>query len=76
MCRHVACEVSRRRRHFCAIGPQFWKAPQKLKWYFKLGAKHQVRDGKTHTSGLTGGRDRLLFVSGSLTCSTVAPFLF
>jgi hypothetical protein len=27
-------------------GSQFWKTIQKLKWYFKLGAKHHVRDGR------------------------------
>jgi hypothetical protein len=27
-------------------GSQFWKAIQKIKWYFKLGAKHSVHDGK------------------------------
>jgi hypothetical protein len=27
-------------------GSQFWNALQKLKWYFKLGAKHQVRSGR------------------------------
>jgi hypothetical protein len=26
-------------------GSQFWNAIHKIKWYFKLGAKHQVRDG-------------------------------
>jgi hypothetical protein len=24
---------------------QFWRAIQKIKWYFKLGARHKVRDG-------------------------------
>jgi hypothetical protein len=27
-------------------GSQFCKAIQKLKWYFKLGAKHEVHNGK------------------------------
>nr|XP_051212000.1 uncharacterized protein LOC127329534 [Lolium perenne] len=27
-------------------GSQFWNAIQKIKWYFKLGAKHQVRSGR------------------------------
>jgi hypothetical protein len=26
-------------------GSQFWNSIHKIKWYFKLGAKHQVRDG-------------------------------
>jgi hypothetical protein len=29
-------------------GLQFWKAIQKIKWYFKLGAKDKVHNGK-HT---------------------------
>jgi hypothetical protein len=29
-----------------ANGSQFWKSIQKLKWFFKLGAKHEVRNGK------------------------------
>jgi hypothetical protein len=27
-------------------GSQFWKAIQKVKWLFKLGARHLVRNGK------------------------------
>jgi hypothetical protein len=27
-------------------GSQFWNSLQKLKWYFKLGPKHLVRDGR------------------------------
>jgi hypothetical protein len=27
-------------------GSQFWNSIQKVKWYFKLGAKHSVRNGK------------------------------
>jgi hypothetical protein len=27
-------------------GSQFWNAIHKIKWYFKLGAKHKVRNGK------------------------------
>jgi hypothetical protein len=27
-------------------GSQFWNAIKKVKWHFKLGAKHSVRDGK------------------------------
>jgi hypothetical protein len=27
-------------------GSQFWNAIQKVKWYFKLGARHQVHDGR------------------------------
>jgi hypothetical protein len=28
-------------------GSQFWSSIQKLKWYFKLGARHQVHDGSS-----------------------------
>jgi hypothetical protein len=27
-------------------GSQFWNSLQKIKWYFKLGARHKVRNGK------------------------------
>jgi hypothetical protein len=27
-------------------GSQFWNSIQKIKWYFKLGAKHGVLDGR------------------------------
>jgi hypothetical protein len=27
-------------------GSQFWNSIQKQKWYFKLGAKHHVHDGR------------------------------
>jgi hypothetical protein len=27
-------------------GSQFWNAIQKIKWYFKMGAKHQVNNGR------------------------------
>jgi hypothetical protein len=27
-------------------GSQFWNSIQKIKWYFKLGAKHQVHNGR------------------------------
>jgi hypothetical protein len=27
-------------------GSQFWNSIQKIKWYFKLGAKHRVKDGR------------------------------
>jgi hypothetical protein len=27
-------------------GSQFWNAIQKIKWYFKLGARHSVADGR------------------------------
>ena len=27
-------------------GSQFWNAMNKIKWYFKLGARHQVHDGR------------------------------
>jgi hypothetical protein len=27
-------------------GSQFWNAIQKVKWYFKLGARHLVHDGR------------------------------
>jgi hypothetical protein len=29
-----------------ARGSQFWNSIQKLKWYFKLGARHKVHNGK------------------------------
>jgi hypothetical protein len=33
-------------REASANGSQFWKSIQKLKWFFKLGAKHEVRNGR------------------------------
>jgi hypothetical protein len=27
-------------------GSQFWNSIQKIKWYFKLGARHKVQNGK------------------------------
>jgi hypothetical protein len=27
-------------------GSQFWNSLQKIKWYFKLGARHRVRNGR------------------------------
>jgi hypothetical protein len=27
-------------------GSQFWNSIQKIKWYFKLGARHQVHNGR------------------------------
>jgi hypothetical protein len=33
-------------REIPSNGFQFWNSIQKIKWYFKLGAKHKIRNGK------------------------------
>jgi hypothetical protein len=44
-------------------GSQFWKAIQKIKWYFKLGAKHEARNGRRTRFWLDWWRGRGPFMA-------------